>query len=434
MLLPLLALLPIVQAAYDVFDAPTYTANTTDGQNVLIDTTNFKTWLVEERRYFGQWIPDPKLEAETVPNGQDMVDIWRDESGDYMGLYDGSTGEIKDNENVIGHANDTGFFDASGIRRGLAINNETRLFYAPDQSFIGGVFHEPKKGPGSNGYDYAAFEKDYKVDAALFGPKAGIVRDLSGFLAPRTRLYFRDRRYHNGAELVHIRNNTMDTLQIEDFYTFQQPLSRISFNYTMNIDTGVFNFDSDEGEASIDYASGNVSANGAVWGDFLKQTGLQPEEAAEKSDLELHGNPNVTFTGSDGSPIGGISDLDTILDKNGNLLYKINADDFSVTDASGKSVGQFNNTDYTIWSSDKKNKLGQIVLKGTEVSGSSSVAGSASSTGSASKTSSGSSAAATASGSAKSTASASASGQANGASIPTGAAAALVVPFILLMI
>lgn len=444
MLLNILHLLPLV-AAYNTFqnaatvDPATYIATTEDGNTLLIDTYNFKTWWMEERQYAGQWNPFDKLRTRANDTGIDMLSHFRDESGNLLGSYDENTGEISNNGQVVGHANDTGFFDASGIRRGLAKNNSTRKFYAPDQSFIGGLFMEPKVGPGSAGFTWDSLNEDYKDIAAEIGPKAGVVRDLSGFLAPRTRFYIRDKEFGDGAELVYLRNNTMDTLQIETDYTFQLPLSRISVNYTMSVDTGRFDFGDNEDDF-IQYSNSSMMFNNELWGMFMKMTGFGAETNAAKSDLDLSPNANLSFVDSNQSPIGGVYNLDIILDSDNNFLYAINPNTLVVSDGFGNRVGTFNSSTYSLVSINNTNPLmGQIVLK-NEKSGSASGNAGSGNAGSGNASASGSgnaSASASASGKTSAPASSASSTNANtngaGSTLPT-AAAALVIPFFLLMV
>ncbi|KAG5357992.1 hypothetical protein CJU89_4485 [Yarrowia sp. B02] len=344
---------------------PNFVATTEDGEILLIDTFSFATWSMDQRQYVGQWNPFDKLRQRANDTGIDMLSHFRDETGAFIGSYDDKTGEITNGGKVVGHANDTGLFDESGTRRGLAKDNSTRQFYAPDQSFIGGVFVEPKVGPGSNGFTWDNLNKDYSDIAAAIGPKAGIVRDLSGYLTPRTRFYIRDRRYGDGAELVYIRNDTMDTLQIESDYTAQLNLSQISYNYTMDVSSGKFNFGGD-GEANIDYSNGSVFANGALWGEFLRQTALANETQASKQDLDLKPVANLSFVDANQSSIGGVYNLDVILDSNNNLLYAINPNTWTVNNAQGRPVGTFNLSDYSLLSNNNT-VLGQIVLKNDQL-------------------------------------------------------------------
>lgn len=442
MLLNILHLLPLV-AAYNTFqnaatvDPATYTATTEDGHTLLIDTYNFKTWSMDERQYVGQWNPFDKLRNGPNDTGIDMLSHFRDESGNLLGSYDEETGEISNNGQVVGHANDTGFFDASGIRRGLAKSNSTRQFYAPDQSFIGGLFMEPKVGPGSDGFTWDSLNKDYKDIAATIGPKAGVVRDLSGFLTPRTRFYIRDKEFGDGAELVYLRNNTLDTLQIETDYTFQLPLSRISVNYTMSVDTGRFDFGDNEDDF-IQYSNSSMMFNNELWGMFMKMTGFGAETNAAKSDLDLSPIVNLSFVDSNQSPIGGVYNLDIILDSDNNFLYAINPNTLVVSDGEGNRVGTFNASTYSLVSINNTNPLlGQIVLK-NEKSGSASGNTSAAS-GNASASASGNTGSASGKTSAPASSASSTSTSANantngaGSTLPT-AAAALVIPFFLLMV
>lgn len=442
MILPFLSLLPLA-LAYNTFqnaaivDPNSYTATTEDGKVLLIDTYTFKTWSMEDRQYVGQWNPFDKMRTRANDTGISMLYHFKDESGNLIGGYDEKTGEIDMRGKIVGHANDTGYFDANGVRLGLAKDNSTRMFYAPDHSFIGGLFVEPHVGPGSVAFTWDDLNKDWSDIAATMGPKAGIVRDLSGYLNPRTRFYIKDRRYPDGAELVHVRNNTMDTLQIEEDYTFLQPLDRVTYNYTLDIETGKFDFGG-EGEASIDYSDSSVTANGAKWGDFLKQTGVQDAVNASKSDLDLTPSANLSFVDSNQKQIGGVYNLDVILDTNNNLLYIINPDTWAVSDASGKQVGSFNVTDYSILSSDKS-VLGQIVLKNDKLDNNTvldnpATASSAAAAGPTSGASKGSSNSSGAAGSAGSTAGSSTAANGAGSTLPTSAAAALVIPFFLLMV
>ncbi|KAG5361434.1 hypothetical protein CKK34_4264 [Yarrowia sp. E02] len=416
MLLNLFALLPLAMA-YNTFqnqavvDPKTYSATTEDVE------------------------PLDKLRNKDGDTGTDMVSHFRDESGNVIGSYDESSGEISSSGKVVGHANDTGFFDASGVRRGLAKTNSTRIFYAPDQSFIGGVFSEPKQGPGSEGFTWDNLNEDYKDLAEAIGPKAGVVRDLSGFLTPRTRFYIRDNREDmdgDGAEMVYLRNNTMDTLQIETDYTYQLNLTEISQNYTMSVDTGRFDF-GDNGDDYIEYSNSSMLFNDEYWGDFLKQTGFGTESKASKSDLDLSPIGNLSFVDSNDKTIGGVYNLDVILDKDNNMLYVINPDTWVVSNAEGYAIGKFNNSDYSFVSNDKS-VLGKIVLKegssssssGSGNSGSSGNSGNSSSSSSNDKNQSQSS-----SGNAAPASSTAVNGA--GATLPT-AAAALVIPFFLLMV
>lgn len=104
-------------------------------------------------------------------------------------------------------------------------------------------------------------------------------------------------------------------------------------------------------------------ADGELWGDFLKQTGVGNETKTIKSDLDLSPIANLSFVDSDQKPIGGVYNLDVILDTNNNLMYAINPNTMVVSDASGKAVGSLNVTDYSLLSNDNKTVLGQIVLK-----------------------------------------------------------------------
>lgn len=437
MLLNLITLLPLV-AAYNTFqnaatvDPKTFTATTEDGKTLLIDTYNFKTWSMEERQYVGQWNPFDKLRTRANDTGIDMMSHFRDESGNLLGIYDEKTGEITSTSNgkVVGHANDTGFFDMSGVRRGLALDNSTRQFYAPDQSFIGGLFVEPKVGPGSDGFTWDSLNKDYKDIAATIGPKAGVVRDLSGFLSPRTRFYIRDKEFGDGAELVYLRNNTLDTLQIETDYTYQLNLSRISVDYTMSVDTGRFDFGDNEDDF-IQYSNSSMMFNNELWGMFMKQTAFGPEVLAVKSDLDLSPIANLSFIDySNKSVIGGVYNQDIILDNDNNLLYRINPNTLVVSNGSMYKIGTFNTSDYTIHSiSPKKGVIGQVVLKSANTSNDKSGSGAAGAGAAGGSSSSGSSD--------KTSSSTSSSGTANtngaGSTLPT-AAAALVIPFFLLMV